>query len=77
MRGEGLDHLYNGKPETAMQIFQMNVYVHPKTAKAWQSLAEGYMETGNKELALKFFKKSLSINPDNPFATDMIKKLEE
>ena len=77
MRGEGLNHLYNGKPELAMQIFQMNVYVHPKTAKALQSLGEGYMETGNKELALKFFKESLSINPDNPFATDMIKKLEE
>src|SRR5690606_2437505 len=77
MRGEGLDHLYNGKPDLAMQIFKMNVYVHPKTAKALQSLGEGYMETGNKELALKFFKESLRINPDNPFATDMIKRLEE
>ncbi|MEP6262282.1 MAG: serine hydrolase [Gillisia sp.] len=77
MRGEGLNLLYNGKPDLAMQIFQMNVYVHPKTAKALQSLGEGYMETGNKELALKFFKESLRINPDNPFATDMIKRLEE
>lgn len=77
MRGEGLNHLYNGKPEIAMQIFQMNVFTHPTTAKALQSLGEGYMETGNKELALKYFKESLDINPDNPFANEMIKKLEE
>ncbi len=48
---------------------------HPTTAKALQSLGEGYMETGNNELALRYFKESLHINPDNPFANDMIKKL--
>jgi len=77
MRSEGLNHLYNGKPDIAIQIFKMNVLVHPKIAKALQSLGEGYMETGKKELALKYFKESISINPDNPFANDMIKKLEE
>ena len=77
MRTEGLNHLYNSNPDLAMQIFQMNVFIHPKVAKALQSLGEGYMETGNKELALKYFKESLSINPDNPFANNMIKRLEE
>jgi CubicO group peptidase (beta-lactamase class C family) len=77
MRSEGLNHLYNGKPDIAIQIFQMNVFVHPKIAKAWQSLGEGYMEIGNKELALQFFKESVTINPDNPFANEMIKKLEK
>jgi len=60
-----------------MQIFQMNVFVHPKVAKALQSLGEEYMQTGNKELVLKYFKESLSINPDNTFANNMIKRLEE
>ncbi|CAM4081114.1 serine hydrolase domain-containing protein [Gillisia hiemivivida] len=77
MRNEGLNNLYNSKPDIAMQIFQMNVFVHPNVAKALQALGEGYMETGKKELALKFFNKSLSINPDNPFANKMIKRLEE
>jgi CubicO group peptidase (beta-lactamase class C family) len=77
MRGEGLNHLYSGKPDIAMQILQMNVFVHPKNAKALQSLGEGYMETGNKELALQFFKESLAINSDNSFASEMIKKLEK
>ncbi len=77
MRSEGLSHLYNDKPDTAIQIFLMNVFAHPKVANAMQSLGEGYMETGNKELAMKFFKESLSIYPDNPFAKEMIKRLEE
>lgn len=77
MRGEGLNHLYGGKPEIAMEIFKMNVFVHPTTAKALQSLGEGFMETGNKDLALQYFNESLNIDSDNHFARDMIKKLEE
>ncbi len=77
MRSEGLNNLYNSKPDIALQIFQMNVFVHPNVAKALQALGEGYMETGNKELALNFFNKSLLLNPDNPFANNMIKRLEE
>jgi CubicO group peptidase (beta-lactamase class C family) len=77
MRSEGLNHLYDSKPDIAIQILQMNVVVHPKVAKALQSLGEGYMETGKDELALKFFKESISINPDNPFVNAMIEKLEQ
>jgi cytochrome c-type biogenesis protein CcmH/NrfG len=40
-------------------------------------MGEGYMETGKKELALKYFRQSIRINPDNPFVKEMIKKLEE
>ncbi|HNP94086.1 MAG TPA: serine hydrolase [Cyclobacteriaceae bacterium] len=77
MRNEGFNHIDNGKPEIAIQIFELNVFVHPKSAKALQGLGEGYMETGNKELALKYFKESLIINSDNGFVNEMIKRLEE
>jgi CubicO group peptidase (beta-lactamase class C family) len=76
MRDEGFNHIDNGKPEIAIQIFEMNVFAYPKSAKALQGLGEGYMETGNNELALKYFKESLSINPDNRFVNEMLKKLE-
>ena len=77
MRKEGFDHIDNKKPEIAIQIFEMNVFAYSKSAKALQGLGEGFMETGKRELALKYFKESLSINPDNPFVKEMIKKLEE
>lgn len=77
MREEGFNHLDNGKPEIAIQIFEMNVFVYPKSAKALQGLGEGYMETGKKELALKYLKESLAINPDNPFIIRLIKQLDQ
>lgn len=75
MREEGFNYLDNGKPEIAIQIFEMNAFVYPKSAKALQGLGEGYMEIGQKELALKYLQESLAINPDNPFVDRLIKQL--
>lgn len=77
MREEGFNHIDNGKPEIAIQIFEMNVFAYPKSAKALQGLGEGYMETGKNELALKYLKESLAINPDNPFVNRLIKQLDK
>jgi tetratricopeptide (TPR) repeat protein len=35
----------------------------PKSANAWDSLGEAYALKGDKESAIKHFKKSLSLNP--------------
>jgi CubicO group peptidase (beta-lactamase class C family) len=77
MRSEGFNNIDNQKPEIAIQIFEMNVFAYPKSAKALQGLGEGFMETGRKELALKYFKECLNIDPDNPFVNEMIQNLEE
>lgn len=77
MRDEGFYRIDNGKPEIAIQIFEMNVFAYPESAKALQGLGEGHMETGNKELALKYFRKSLQINPDSRFVNEIIKKHEK
>ena len=77
MRNEAFDYLENNKPEIAVNIFEMNVIAYPKSAKALQGLGEGYSETGKKELALKYLKESLIINPDNLFVNKLINKLEK
>jgi tetratricopeptide (TPR) repeat protein len=77
MRDEGFNHIDKGKPEIAIQIFEMNAFVYPKSAKALQGLGEGYMETGKKELAIKYLKKSLVINPNNPFVNRLIEQLDK
>jgi CubicO group peptidase (beta-lactamase class C family) len=51
MRNEGFDRI-ESEPGIAIQIFEMNVFAHPKSAKSLQDLGEGYMETGNNELSL-------------------------
>lgn len=76
MRNEGFNRIDHENAAIPIQIFEMNVFVHPNSARALQDLGEGYMETGNNELALKYFKKSLSINPDSPFVKNMIERLE-
>lgn len=77
MRNKGFEYLDNSKPEIAIQIFEMNVFAYPNSAKALQGLGEGYMETGNKELSIKYFNESLKINPDNQFVKAMLKRLDE
>lgn len=76
MRDEGFNQMDSGKPEIAIQIFEMNAYAYPKSAKALQGTGEAYMETGKKELAVKYLKESLAINPDNPFVNRLLKQLE-
>lgn len=77
MRDAGFNYLDNKQPDLAMLVFTMNVYAHPKSAKALQGLGEGYMETDNKEMALKYFKQSLSINPNSIFVNKMVHELEK
>lgn len=77
MRNEGFNYIDDNKPGIAMQIFEMNVFVYPRSAKALQGLGEGYMETGNKEQALRYFKKSLDINPYNSFVITKMKELQQ
>lgn len=66
-----------GKNKDAIAIFKLNVEEHPKSWNVYDSLGEAYMEDGQKELAIKFYRKSLEINPDNDNGKEMLKKLEE
>ncbi len=49
----------------------------PNSWNAYDSLAEGYMKTGNKENAIKNYEVSLKLNSENKNAVDMIKKMKE
>lgn len=67
-----------GKVAEAVQMFELNVERHPNDPNAHDSLGEGYMMAGNKEAAIRSFKKSLGMNPpDNVKANSMrcLKKL--
>lgn len=70
-------YLLNDKKraEDAILIFKLNVKSYPKHANAYDSLAEAYMLSGDKELAVKFYKKSLELDPDNENAVEKLKEL--
>ena len=76
LNGLGYQLLRANKFEDAIRIFQLNVEAYPKSANVWDSLAEGYMDAGNKPLAIANYQKSLGMNPKNANAVQMLKKLD-
>ena len=71
----GYQLLARKKFKEALRIFELNAATYPKSANAWDSVAEAYMIAG-KELAIQYYRKSLELDPDNSNASDMLKKLD-
>lgn len=78
MRNAGFQYLFNNnEPDLALAIFSFNAMIFPESAPALQGLAEAYMETGQNGLAIEYFRKSLVIDPESPFANDMLRELQK
>jgi tetratricopeptide (TPR) repeat protein len=63
--------------DKAINIFTMNVFAYPKSANAFDSLGEAYLAKGNKLLAIKYYERSLELNPNNGNAIDILKELKK
>jgi cytochrome c-type biogenesis protein CcmH/NrfG len=50
--------------------------LHPESWNVYDSLAEAYMNSGEKTLAIQNYQKSLELNPKNNNAAAMLKKLQ-
>jgi tetratricopeptide (TPR) repeat protein len=59
----GYQLMAQGAPDKAIEVFVLNTERYPKSANAWDSLGEGYATKGDKNNAVKCFKKSLSLDP--------------
>ena len=68
--------LQAGKQKEAIEIFKLNVAEYPTAFNTYDSLGEGYMVSGNLELAILNYKKSLELNPNNTNAVTMLKRIE-
>ena len=73
----GYRYLNEGETDIAIEIFKMNVADYPKSFNAYGSLAEAYVKAGINDEAIKNFKKSLELNPNNGRAKEMLKKIEK
>jgi len=63
------------KFKEAIRIFQLNVEAYPQSSNVYDSLAEGYMDDGDKAQAVANYQKSLQLNPKNRNAVLMLRKL--
>ena len=72
----GYTFLRLNKFEDAIRIFQLNIEEYPASANTYDSLAEAYMDAGNKPLAIANYQQSVDRNPKNVNAANMIVKLK-
>jgi tetratricopeptide (TPR) repeat protein len=69
--------LQRDRKKEAIEVFTMNTEAYPKSANTYDSLAEAYMVNGDREQAIKFYKKALEIDPKLTSSLDMLKKLTQ
>ncbi|MBL0027288.1 MAG: tetratricopeptide repeat protein [Saprospiraceae bacterium] len=68
--------LNENKINEAIAVFTIQTQEFPENANAFDSLAEALMKAGNKSEAIRNYKKSLEIDPENENARKMIEKLK-
>ena len=57
-----------GDHEASPALFRLNAEMYLESANVYDSLAEAYMARGDRELAIAFYQKALTLNPENPNA---------
>jgi tetratricopeptide (TPR) repeat protein len=64
-RLNGLGHklLNSGQTQDAIAMFQRNVQEYLQSSNVYDSLGEGYMKAGQKDLAIANYEKSLQLYP--------------
>jgi hypothetical protein len=59
----------------AIAILQLNTQAFPKSSNAYDSLAEAYMDNGDRSQALANYQKAIQLNPKNANSISMLRKL--
>lgn len=72
----GYELLRAKKLRESIAVFALNAELYPQSFNVYDSLGDAYRESGEKELAVKNYRRSLELNPQNRNATEMLKKLE-
>lgn len=59
----------------AIEVFRANTASFPTEYNTWDSLAEAYLTNGQKDLAIKYYRKVLELRPQDENATRMLRQL--
>jgi pimeloyl-ACP methyl ester carboxylesterase len=72
----GLHFLYWwGREEEAVGVFELNASLYPGSWRAQDSLGEAYADRGRTDEAIRSYKKSLELNPENSNARAALERL--
>src|SRR5579864_438339 len=73
----GYDVLGKNDAASAVQVFQLNAQLFPQSGNVWDSLAEGYMKSGDMKKAGENYEKALTLDPKDDNAREQLKKIKE
>ena len=73
----GYGYLADKKVNEALDVFLLNVKLHPQAWNTYDSLGEAYALAGQKELAIKNYQRSVELNPENTNGKDVLAKLKK
>lgn len=73
----GYRFLHAGNAKDAAAVFRLGTEVFPDRYNPYDSYAEALMTLGENDEAIKYYEKSLQLNPDNDNAKNMLKGLEK
>jgi tetratricopeptide (TPR) repeat protein len=73
----GYQFMERNKMEEARAAFELNVALFPNSSNVWDSYAEYFMRIGDNPAAIKYYKRSLELNPRNANAANRIMQLEK
>lgn len=76
INGWGYELLKDDHKPEAVNIFKFNVSLYPDSGNVYDSLAEAYMKSGQKDFAILNYKKSLEKDSKNQNAKDKLTELE-
>ncbi len=71
----GYQVLRTGDMEKALTVFTLNTREFPNSWNVWDSLAEGYEVSGDVDKAIKNYKHSVALNPENEHGIQKLKAL--
>lgn len=77
MNSEGYRFLQNDQLDAAAAIFKLNVDAFPESFNVYDSYGEVLLLQGDKEGAIKNYKKSIELNPANQNGIDQLEKMGE
>ncbi|HFA48624.1 MAG TPA: serine hydrolase [Bacteroidetes bacterium] len=76
LNSSGYALMQENKLAEAIDIFRANIELFPEEANPYDSLAEAYLEKGDKTNALKYYKMALDIDPELPSAKRAVEELK-
>jgi tetratricopeptide (TPR) repeat protein len=72
----GYSFLWDNNVKEAIAIFGLIISEFPNSANAYDSMGEAFLQAKDSVKSLEYYEKSLSMNPDNFYAEDVIQNIK-